>query len=423
MVSFDSLLEILNDTFSVLVDRKNLATILISLICYQIWLMAFPLFGPIMTNLLVSMKALTIEKGRILQTFLVTMSLSSLGTGYIIQKTFKKTILIYFSAIAAALISFLFAFLNDFEFVIPITALLGLIAGVAPPALGTYFAEYTVPEDRGRIMSISIAVSIPAAYIFLVFKPVKLMGINHFEIIVVGIISLLSLTTLALKPRDRGIDEQKARIRGADTKQVILYSIPIILFYVVGGILFSIVFPTILDNISSQIFYSLWALPMLFSSIIAGIYLDTRGRRNPMIVGLAITGVSLGVLGILGIRVGYFTIITLAIGYSIMTVSSLIIWADLAPAKSIGLFYGMGFGLIWFAFLLGMTVSGAVFGGISESQIKSFMFFSAIILFISIPPLIIAKDALPMEIIEKRLMDRHLKQVLRLREKEERKNK
>jgi hypothetical protein len=128
-----------------------------------------------------------------------------------------------------------------------------------------------------------------------------------------------------------------------------------------------------------------------------------------MIVGLAITGVSLAVLGVLGIRQGFVSIITLAIGYSIVSISSFIIWSDLAPMKSRGLYYGIGFGLMGIALLIGLMVSGGSFGSISVSRLRSFMFFSAVALFLCIPPLIVAVDALPKEIIEKRQMEEHLK--------------
>jgi MFS family permease len=177
----------------------------------------------------------------------------------------------------------------------------------------------------------------------------------------------------------------------------------------VVGVLLSIVFPTLQDNISKNTFYITWAIPTFFGAIVGGSLLDSRGRKFPMILGLAVTGVSLAVLGILGIRTGFVSIIALAGGYTIVVISSFIIWADLAPMKSRGFHYGLGFSLISIALLLGLVVSGTTFGSVSETQLKRFMFFSAVALFLCIPPLIVAEDALPKEIIEKRQMEEHLK--------------
>ena len=103
------------------------------------------------------------------------------------------------------------------------------------------------------------------------------------------------------------------------------------------------------NNIKTDRFYLMWAIPVLFGALFGGVQLDTRGRKFPMIVGLAITGVSLAIIGVLGILQGFIAIIPLAIGYSIVTTSSFIIWSDLAPIKSRGLHYGMGFGIIGIA--------------------------------------------------------------------------
>jgi MFS family permease len=129
-----------------------------------------------------------------------------------------------------------------------------------------------------------------------------------------------------------------------------------------------------------------------------------------MIIGLAITGVSLAILGIIGIRLGLICVISLAFGYSIVMVSTFIIWSDLAPIKSRGLYNGIGFGLISTALLIGLTIVGTTFGSVSASNIRSYMFFSSVALFLCIPPLIFAEDALPHEIIEKRQLEDHLRQ-------------
>ena len=419
MVADERLIDRVRDTFSLSIDRKNLIIIMVSIICYLIWLMAFPLFGPIMSNFLISLNAFNIQKGRILQIFLLTMTISSLSIGYLIDKTSKKTRFIYASALGTAILTFVFSFENNIASLVPLAAFLGIVAGVSPPAFGAFFADYTVPEERGRIMGVALAISMPIAYVFVALGSINVGGIKNAELYIIGTISLLSLVTLALKPKDKTVKHKTRTTIGASNKQKTLYAIPVTIFYIVAGIIHSVVFPTILENLRPDIFYVIWAFPLFCSSIIAGLLLDNWGRKTPMIIGLAITGISLGALGILGIRSSNITIIPLAVGYSIVTVSSLIIWADLAPAKSRGIHYGIGFSIIWFALLLGMIVSGSIYGPIIESQLKRFMFFSAIILFVSIPPLIIAKDALPKDIIEKKQMDRHLKQLLRMRAKEE----
>jgi MFS family permease len=420
VASHDDIFDKIRDIFSIQINRKNLIMILVPIICYIIWLIAFPLFGPIMDNYLCSLEALNIEKGQILQIFLFMMTISSLFTGFLIEKSSKKFIFIYMSALGSSVLTFLFIFVNDIMDLIPVAAILGIFAGAAPPAFGTYFSNLVEAADRGRIMGLTIAISMPVGYSFLIFSPLRIAGYPCFDLFIIGFIGLLPLTTLVVKPKDE-VGNVNLGNRGRGNKLFILYSIPIILFYFVSGIILSIVIPTVLDIISPKLFFILWASPILFSSVIGGILLDIWGRKIPMILGLAIMGVSMGALGIMGVSSGSLTFIPMSIGYSIVLVSSLIVWGDLSPSDNLGLGYGVGFSLIWFSIGLGLIVSGTVFGNIDESVFRRLMFLSAISLFLSIPPLIIAKDALPRELIEKGLMDRHLKQVLRMRAEEDRK--
>jgi MFS family permease len=281
--------------------------------------------------------------------------------------------------------------------------LLGLAAGVSPVAWGAYFADHTLPEDRGRIMGIAVGLTMPIAQLFLISEPFEIGLTVNVKILIIGSWLLITFLALAFRPKEKTqeISSSKGR-RGPTPKQIALYAIPIFLFYLVAGILLSIVFPTIQDHVGNGIFYLIWAIPFIFGAIFAGIQLDLRGRKFPTIVGLAITGVSLAVLGIMGLNLGYICIIPLAIGYSFVAIASFVIWADLAPARSRGIFYGAGFGLMAAAQMLGLILTGTSFGMASASQINAYMLFSSVALFLCIPPLILAEEALPKELIEKR---------------------
>jgi MFS family permease len=409
MAAEDSLGDRIRSHFSVRIERKYMWMIYVLVAGFFIWFTAFPLFGPVMDNMLNEIRALAIEKGRVFQMGFTTMLISSFVSGYVIDKTMRRIIFIWASALISSLLTVALIFVNDILFILPLMALIGLVAGMNPTAWSTFFADNTAPEDRGRLMGIPLAFSFLVAYLFLVFGPINI-GVMNADFIIIGLILLLTLGTILLKPEEKTEEIKRSRRgRGAGLKQTVLYAIPVFLFYIVGGVLFSIVFPTIQDNVRSEVFYLAWAVPFFFGAIIGGILLDTRGRKLPTIVGLAITGISLAILGILGIKLGFICIISLAVGYSIVMNTSLIIWSDLAPVKQRGIYNGLGFGLISIALMIGLTIVGTSFGSVSESSIKSYMFFSSVALFLCIPPLIIAEDALPREVIEKRQMDEHLR--------------
>ncbi len=127
-------------------------------------------------------------------------------------------------------------------------------------------------------------------------------------------------------------------------------------------------------------------------------------------MGLAVTGISLAAFGIFGIRLGYVFIVPLAVGYSSITCLSFTVWADLAPAQSRSLYYGIGSGLMSFAMMVGLLSVGSIFGSVSATQIKGHILFSSVALFLCIPPLIVVEEALPKELIEQRRFQEYLEQ-------------
>jgi MFS family permease len=408
----------LRDYFSVRIDRKIFLMIFVSTLGYLVWLIAFPLFGPIMGNYLSGLRTLAIERGRVIQIFLLAMLVSSFIAGYLVDKLLKRIVFIWGSALVASLLTYAFLGVNDFLILLPVSLAMGIVAGLSPVAWGAFFADNSQPEDRGKIMGASVALSMPIAYLFLVARSSGVLASSSTEIMVIGTLYLVTLLTFLLKPKEKDEEIRSARRRGgANLKQTIFYSGPVFLFYIVAGVLFSIVFPTIQDNVSSGVFYMSWGIPFIVGAVVGGVLLDSMGRRFPTIVGLAITGVSLAVLSLIGIKAGFLSIIPLSVGYGIVTVFSFVIWADLAPVKSRGLYYGLGFGLIAGGLLVGLMGVGTSFGSVAVDRIKSYMLYSSVALFLCIPPLIQAEDALPMEVIEKRQMEEHLKRARRSMEK------
>jgi MFS family permease len=413
-----SFLDQIKDYFSVSIDRKSFLMIFISVLGYLVWLFAFPLFGPIMGSYLDGMRTLAIERGRVIQIFLLGMLIFSFVSGYVLDKVLRRTIFIWISTLIASIITYVFLFVDEILLLFPVSLVLGIVASVCPVAWGALLADYSAPEDRGRIMGTSVAFTMPIAYLFFLFNANGVSSGTNKSIIVVGTLLLVTLVTILLRPEEKTEEIKQARRRGGATlKQTIFYAVPVFLFYLVAGVLFSIVFPTIQDNVSSIAFYLTWGIPFIVGAVFGGVILDTRGRKFPTIIGLAITGVSLAVLSLLGIKDGFVSIISLAVGFGIVTVSSFIIWADLAPTKSRGLYYGLGFGLMAGGLLIGLMGVGTTFGSVTVREINRYMLYSSVALFLCIPPLIQAEDALPQESIEKRQMEQHMRRARRAMEK------
>jgi len=393
---------LLSRYFRLRITKSNLAILLISIIVYLTWLFAFPLFGPILNSYFNGMQALSIEKGKWILLFLASMITSNLITGYVIDKTSKQVLFSLGSAVITSALTLVFITIN-FNDVYTFSILIGLAAGISPVAWGAYFTDKVSPEERGRVMGIAVGVMMPIAYLFIISDLFEFLSSIENKLLIIGIWLIITFLTLAFRSKEKTEEAKTVKKRKSPKlKKIALYALPMFLFYLVSGILMSMVFPTLLDSVSTEIVYLIWALPFILGAIIGGIQLDLRGRKFPTMVGLAITGVSLAIFGILKINIGYIFIIPLAIGYAFVVVSSYIIWADLAPEKSGGTFYGFGFAIINGAQMIGLIIAGTSFGSVSSSQINLYMFFSAIALFICIPLLILAEESLPRSLIEKR---------------------
>ena len=148
-------------------EKKYFLVIFITVLSYFTWFFSFPLFGPILSHYLASLKLLAIEKGRFIQVFLITLVISSILSGFIIDKLAKRVSIILISSFLSGLVTLVFFFIDDLLFLLPISFLLGIIAGFSPPAIGAFFADHTFQDDRGRILGVSLGFSMLFAFIFI----------------------------------------------------------------------------------------------------------------------------------------------------------------------------------------------------------------------------------------------------------------
>jgi MFS family permease len=247
--------------FRLRIDKGTFATLLLFIVVYLGWLLAFPLFGPINSNFFASLQALSVDKGKWMILFLASMVASSLFTGFLLDKVKKKLLIILLSTLIASLMTFAFAWI-DYSLVFLFSVLIGLTAGISPVAWGAYFADHTPPEDRGRVMGIMFGISMPLAQLFLISQLSELGITVDMQLVIAGTWLLATFASLVFKQREKP-GAVVARSKAAAPRQILLYGIPMFLFYVVAGILLSIVFPTMENQIGADKFYLIWAVPFV----------------------------------------------------------------------------------------------------------------------------------------------------------------
>ena len=188
--------------FKLRIGRSTLITLLILITTFLVWFYAFPQFGPIFSEFFNKFQALGIDKGKWIMLFLATTSLSSLASGYLVDKTQKKITLVYLAAPIVALLTIIFFWLN-YETTFLFSILIGLTVGLIPVGIGAYFADQTQPEDRGRIMGISVGISMILAQIFLITGPLNLGSAStNLDVLIIGVLPIIALSTLAFRSKD-----------------------------------------------------------------------------------------------------------------------------------------------------------------------------------------------------------------------------
>jgi MFS family permease len=392
------------------VPRNVLVSIVIIIFTYMVCFLSLPFFGPVLSFSLDGFRALAIEKGRFMQTLLAVMALSCLVSGFLSDRVRTRLKIVWTSSIVISAATYSFSLMSTLS-IAPIMAIaMGVALGISPAALGAYFTDHVSPEDRGRVMGVILGLSMPVAYTFFLADSTGFNLPTTVKVTIIAVIILSGVLTTLLYPKENIPEPSPKGRRGATTKQLLYYAISMSLFYWVTGIFYSVVMPTLIDHIDGTLFYVVWTIPYLVGSILGGVLLDSMGRKFPTILGLAITGVSLAVIVLFGINLGYIYLVPLAIGFAMVTVMSFIVWGDLAPANYRGTYYGAGIGLMVLFSMIGLMSAGTVFGGISTTQLRSFILFSSIALFLCIPPLIKAEEVLPLEMIERRKMKEYIEQ-------------
>src|SRR4030042_2949230 len=124
--------------FRLRIDKSSFAILLLFIVIYLSWLLAFPLFGPINSNFFNTFQALGIDKGNWMMLFLASMVASSFASGFLIDKIKKKIMLILLSTLIASALTFSLVFI-DYSLVFVFSILMGFAAGISPVAWGAYF--------------------------------------------------------------------------------------------------------------------------------------------------------------------------------------------------------------------------------------------------------------------------------------------
>ena len=296
---------------------------------------------------------------------------------------------------------------------------LGLSLGLGLPSSLALLSDCTMTEDRGRVAGITILETFVIA--FLTLAIVQILDLDIINIVIlVTVIRSISFLALILHKTEETNEKGKPGLVGNAYREFVFYLIPWIMFVVAASTASNVVrASTEAQSLESAIKLGnvfRYAFIAIFG-FVSGIVIDRIGRKQTIIIGLITLGIGFGLLGFVlpssTTIIVYFMTSGIAWG-SFLTVF-LVIPGDLSISGSREMFYALGTicpMIILFSFSVIDTTW--LTNLILEISPSSFSQILSIILFISIVPVMRAKETLVERKKQKRRMKDYTKKVGKL---------
>jgi MFS family permease len=290
------------------------------------------------------------------------------------------------------------------------SALLGLSLGLGLPMSMAFVAECTAIEGRGRVSGTIILGTFVLAIITTVIVRVLSVGILG-AIILLAVVRSISFLALILDKCDKQIEEATPRLQRTTYKEFGFYLFPWVMFCVASGLAWNLIPDNPVYATAVSIGLSLRYVCIAIFSLVSGIVADRFGRKQPIIIGLIILGVSFGILGFAGMSDTSVLIYLTASGvaWSSFFVVFLTVPGDLSNSPSREKFYAIGTILplvVFFSFSL--IPGSAIFSTLSAGSFSQIL---SIIVILSIIPVLRAKETLPESKTRERKMKEYVNKV------------
>lgn len=331
--------------------------------------------------------------------------------GSLISERFERRKLLFSWIVFGVLATSLFTVIHGLMFTLFLSALLGASFGFGFPSSFAFLADYTSIEERARVSGIVIFVF---SIIFLI-TTFTISFLNYFQCVFLCVIlRSTSFFTLLLDPIERVVGVRKSWSSILTSKGFASYLFPWIMFNIADGAL------SFVELDLPQ--YETVAMLLKFIgfsafAVISGLMADRYGRRQPLILGFIILGVSYVIVGLAASPLSWLIMILISsIAWSFITISfQYTVLGDLAPPGSKERFYALGWVVVFVVEMSFLLLSGIFNVSPPTSFVSSVL---SIILFLSVLPLLFAPETLPEDKLRARRFKEYIRKVRRLIERE-----
>ena len=301
---------------------------------------------------------------------------------------------------------------------------LGLSLGLGLPSSMAFLSDSTTIEERGRVAGLTILEAFVVAFLSLAILEILELGTISI-IILVTIIRSISFLALIVDKNEQISEKEKPRFTINDYREFVFYLIPWIMFVVAASIASNVItaYTTYNSIPNFESYESVILIGNVFRyafiaifGFVSGIVIDRIGRKQSIIIGLIALGIGFGLLGFEFSETTillYFMASGIAWG-SFLTVF-LVIPGDLSIFGSREMFYAFGtIGPLIILFSFSMIDTAWLTDLIRNISASSVSQILSIILFVSIVPVIRAKETLSESKKRKRKMKKHIDSVGKL---------
>jgi MFS family permease len=297
-------------------------------------------------------------------------------------------------------------------FGVVVSVLLGVSLGLGLPSCMALIADYTNVEERGRVSGLIILGTFITAFTTLIIVRLLDLGIIH-AILLFAIVRSISLLALLFDRCDRARKNihKKPKFARASYREFSFYLFPWVMFAIAAGLASNLIPQTENYEAATSMGMTLRYIAIAVFGFLAGVAADKFGRKQPIIIGLIMLGVSFALIGFLGMNemnVVFYLAIS-GIAWGSFLVVFLAVPGDLSDYDNREKFYGLGYILpVAVLFSLSAIPGIAIF---SNFSVSSFSQLLSIILFLSIIPVLRAKETLPKQKIIEREMKEHIEKI------------
>jgi MFS family permease len=343
--------------------------------------------------------------------FLFSVIFSALIGNMYIKKISRKTFL-FCSTFLGFISSTILLFFNDATLAFFSFILIGSSFGLVMPIAQSYLTESTTPDERGRVSGFVVL----SIFIFtLIASSASMLLGDENSLGILSVTIILKLTgflPFLLDSIDDNEYKPKSWSEIFKSKDFGIYLLAYILFNVCSGLvsLYWAGRPPDAElaaaNASATI---VRYIGIAMIAIVTGFFVDKIGRKKPVILGVVLLGIAYAFVGLELTYVTFFLQMVISgLAWGILIVSYLIIPGDLAVPGSEERFCTAGL-LIPFILYTGINGAGRFF--ILKNEFEQVSTLLSIVLFLSVIPILSAKETLSESKIQRLKMEEHIKKV------------